>query len=113
MPSYKLSYFSVKALGEPIRFLLSYGGEDFQDVRFEKEDWLNLKPNYPFGQVPVLEVDGKVAHQSIAIARYLAKQVQNESWQQCHMNHFQINPRLGQEFMIKNTPIIISWTLIR
>lgn len=29
----------------------------------------------PFGQVPVLEFNGKVYHQSIAISRYLAKQV--------------------------------------
>lgn len=29
----------------------------------------------PFGQVPVLEHNGKLAHQSVAIARYLAKQV--------------------------------------
>lgn len=29
----------------------------------------------PFGQVPVLEHDGKLAHQSVAIARYVAKQV--------------------------------------
>lgn len=29
----------------------------------------------PFGQVPILEIDGKVIHQSMAITRYLAKLV--------------------------------------
>jgi hypothetical protein len=43
-PKYKLSYFGVKALGEPIRLLLSYGGIEFEDYRFEREQWLQLKP---------------------------------------------------------------------
>ncbi|CAH1407481.1 unnamed protein product [Nezara viridula] len=73
MPSYKLTYFPVAALGEPIRFLLSYLGEDFEDYRFNSEDWPTIKPNMPFGKVPVLEVDGKKVHQSTAISRYLGK----------------------------------------
>jgi hypothetical protein len=43
-PTYKLTYFNVKALGEPIRFLLSYGGIEFEDHRIEKEEWPQLKP---------------------------------------------------------------------
>ncbi len=38
----------------------------------------------PMGQMPVLEFNGKRAHQSIAIARYLAKQVGlagNDDWE--------------------------------
>ncbi|KAJ9587111.1 hypothetical protein L9F63_028317, partial [Diploptera punctata] len=74
-PTYKLIYFNVKALGEPIRFILSYGGLQFEDYRFEREDWLKLKPSMPFGKTPVLEIDGKQTHQSGAVSRYLAKQV--------------------------------------
>lgn len=74
MPSYKLTYFPVKALAEPIRFLFSYAGIDFVDDRFDRDDWPKIKPNMPFGQVPVLEIDGKKISQSVAIARYLAKQ---------------------------------------
>ncbi|KAH1010246.1 hypothetical protein HUJ05_004565 [Dendroctonus ponderosae] len=74
-PPYKLTYFDIMGLAEPIRLLLSYGNLDFEDCRVPKESWPNIKPNMPFGQIPVLEFNGKVYHQSIAISRYLAKQV--------------------------------------
>jgi len=74
MPSYKLIYFPITALAEPIRLLFNYAGIEFEDERFDKEDWPKLKPTMPFGKVPVLEVDGKKVHQSAAISRYLAKQ---------------------------------------
>lgn len=38
----------------------------------------------PFGKVPVLEIDGKVVNQSIAISRYLAKKAGlagNDEWE--------------------------------
>ncbi|KYN30202.1 Glutathione S-transferase, partial [Trachymyrmex cornetzi] len=74
MPSYKLIYFPITALAEPIRFLFSYAGIEFEDERFDRNDWAKLKPTMPFGKVPVLEVDGKKIDQSTAISRYLAKQ---------------------------------------
>ncbi|KAF5279374.1 hypothetical protein FQA39_LY05484 [Lamprigera yunnana] len=83
-PTYKVSYFPLKALGEPIRFLFSYGGIEFEDIRYEFEEWPQLKNKMPFGQMPVLEVDGKQAHQSIAICRYLAKKVKlngSDDWE--------------------------------
>lgn len=74
MPTYKLIYFPIKALAEPIRFMLSYMEQDFEDVRVDKADWPEWKPKMPFGKVPVLEIDGKQLHQSGAICRYLATQ---------------------------------------
>uniref|UniRef100_A0A8D8MFA8 glutathione transferase n=1 Tax=Culex pipiens TaxID=7175 RepID=A0A8D8MFA8_CULPI len=75
MPDYKVYYFNVKALGEPLRFLLSYGNLPFDDIRITREEWPALKPTMPMGQMPILSVDGKKVHQSVAMSRYLAKQV--------------------------------------
>ncbi|KAF5279380.1 hypothetical protein FQA39_LY05490 [Lamprigera yunnana] len=74
-PTYKLIYWPISGIAEPIRYLLSYGGIDFEDFRFVQKKWPEIKPDMPFGQVPVLEIDGKAAYQSIAICRYLAKKV--------------------------------------
>uniref|UniRef100_A0A146L712 glutathione transferase n=1 Tax=Lygus hesperus TaxID=30085 RepID=A0A146L712_LYGHE len=74
MPTYKLTYFPVKALAEPIRFMLSYMGQDFEDFRFQRENWPAIKPTAPFGKAPFLEIDGKMVHQSTAITRYLGKE---------------------------------------
>jgi prostaglandin-H2 D-isomerase / glutathione transferase len=39
----KLSYFNVTALGEPIRYLLSYGGIEFEDERHTLESFAAVK----------------------------------------------------------------------
>ncbi|KAG5666840.1 hypothetical protein PVAND_014850 [Polypedilum vanderplanki] len=76
MPQYTLTYFDIEALGEPIRMLLSYGKIPFTDNRIDFEkDWAKFKAAMPMGQLPILEIDGKVMYQSMAISRYLAKQV--------------------------------------
>nr|CAI5851113.1 unnamed protein product [Callosobruchus analis] len=74
-PHYKVTYFDLNAVGEPIRVLLSYGRLEFEDIRVKFKDWPALKPKMPYGQIPILECDGKVAHQHIAICRYLAKKL--------------------------------------
>ncbi|XP_050440871.1 glutathione S-transferase-like [Adelges cooleyi] len=71
--TYKLTYFNIRGKAEPIRFILAYSGIDYEDNRIDPSTWLSLKPNAPFGQLPLLEIDGKVLNQSMAICRYLAK----------------------------------------
>ncbi|CAK1587226.1 unnamed protein product [Parnassius mnemosyne] len=71
MPKVTLTYFNVKGLGEGIRMLLAYGDQEFEDKRITKDEWPALKPKTPFGQLPVLEIDGKQYAQCLAICRYL------------------------------------------
>ncbi|CAL8129920.1 unnamed protein product [Orchesella dallaii] len=39
IPKYKVTYFNYMWLAEPIRYLLSYVKEDFEDVRVSWEEW--------------------------------------------------------------------------
>jgi len=73
MPHYKLTYFNTMGRAEVIRLLFAQAEVPYDDVRIEKEQWPDLKPKTPFGQVPILEEDGKVLSQSQAIATYLAR----------------------------------------
>ena len=73
MVNYKLVYFNARGRAELIRWIFAVGGQEFEDVRFEREDWPKFKPDAPFGQAPYLEIhDGaKVTRvpQSTAIGR--------------------------------------------
>lgn len=59
--------------GELPRLLFIFGGVAFVDKSVEIADVPALKPKLPLGQLPVVEVDGKVFCQSGAIQRYAAK----------------------------------------
>lgn len=45
MAEYKLTYFTIKGLAEPIRLILSYMDVKFEDIRIEREDWPKIKPS--------------------------------------------------------------------
>lgn len=47
-PSYKLIFFPVKAIAEPIRYLLNYGKIKFEDVRVEKAKFSTIKDGKNF-----------------------------------------------------------------
>ncbi|ESO99821.1 hypothetical protein LOTGIDRAFT_173480 [Lottia gigantea] len=73
MPDYKLHYFDTRARAEVARILFAAAGQPFEDVRYTPEQWVVFKPKTPFGQLPCLEVDGKLYGQSNAINSYLAR----------------------------------------
>ncbi|TDH68046.1 hypothetical protein CCR75_008189 [Bremia lactucae] len=69
-PKLKLTYLAAPGRAEPIRLAFFIGGVEFEDERLTPEEMLARKPSLPFNQVPVLEVDGEVVAQSLAILRY-------------------------------------------
>lgn len=45
MGGYKLTYFNLKVLGEPIRMLLHAADQPFEDDRIEAQNWPEKKPS--------------------------------------------------------------------
>jgi len=73
-PVYKFTYFDIMGVGESIRYMMTYGGVNFENVAINYEtQYPTIKKNFPFGRLPVLEFEGKVLYQPMAIARFLAK----------------------------------------
>lgn len=65
----------------------------------------------PFGKVPVLEIDGKVVNQSMAISRYLAKKAGltgNDEWESLLIDIAVDNisdMRQGRQVIVMTSPI--------
>ena len=80
MPNVKLTYFDLRARAEPCRLLLAYGGIKYQDERItpswvDAKPWAALKPSTPYGQLPLLKWGDEVLSQSMACARFIAREV--------------------------------------
>ncbi|XP_059143179.1 glutathione S-transferase 3-like [Physella acuta] len=69
----KIIYFDARGRAELCRLMLEAAGRKYDDVRHTRESWPTEKPNTPFGQMPVLEVDGQRFAQSVAMANYIAR----------------------------------------
>ena len=62
-----------------IRLIFVATGTDFEDIRYEPpgtQEWpdAKLRENFPGDQVPCLEVNGRKYGQSMAIARFIARE---------------------------------------
>ena len=74
MPQLKLSYFDFHGgRAEPARLAFVVGGVTFEDHRFAFPEFAEVRKSTPFGQVPVLSVDGVQVTQCDAITRYAGK----------------------------------------
>ncbi len=74
MAQLHLSYFDVHGgRAEPVRLAFHLGGVPFEDHRFKFPEFETVRKNTPFGQVPVLQVDGVQVTQCDAILRYAGK----------------------------------------
>lgn len=72
---YVLTYFNAKGRAETIRLVFAVAGVPFEDKRIQGQNWPELKPQTPWGHIPILTVEGKgTIGQSIAIARYVARE---------------------------------------
>ena len=82
-----LAYWDIRGLAQPIRLLLEYVGEPYEDKRyvqgpgpgFDKSCWTQVKdsilgPEYPFPNLPYLQDGDTVVTQSNAIVRYIARE---------------------------------------
>lgn len=67
-------YFRGRGRGEQLRWVLAAANVTFENRVMETHDeFLALKPQLLFGQVPMLEIDGKHIVQTQAAIRYVAR----------------------------------------
>jgi len=74
MPKLRLTYFDIKgSRGQVARLALELAGVEYDDHRISFTEFSATKDSFPFGAIPVLEVDGQVVAQSNGINRYIGK----------------------------------------
>ena len=69
----KVHYGNAYGLGESIRMILEHAGQHYENIDYTRASMPEAKATgkLEFGQVPVLEIDGKYFAQSQAVARFL------------------------------------------
>ena len=73
----KLTYFNFPFWrAEASRIALHLADIPFEDIRPTRDEFREMKASgdLPYGQLPILEVEGRIIAQSVAIARFCGKQ---------------------------------------
>lgn len=73
MSKVKLTYFGIEAAAEKVRLALVMCNKEFEDERIDFAAWGARKASTPYGQLPIMDIDGKVFAQSGAMMRWAAR----------------------------------------
>lgn len=74
MTDYKLTYFDMDGgRAEPVRIAFHAAGIDFDDIRISFADFGEMRKDFRFNCVPILEIDGTTVTQSNAMCRFVGK----------------------------------------
>jgi glutathione S-transferase len=73
-PSIKIVYYDAKGRAEITRLVLAAGGIKWEEEVIDDAKWKTEKEKTPFGQLPVMEVNGKRFAQSLAMANFAARE---------------------------------------
>jgi len=74
MPEITLTYFDIQGVAEKVRLALVLGDIPFTDNRVKFDQWAAMKPTTPYGQLPIMSIDGgEPMAQSEAMLRYAGK----------------------------------------
>jgi len=75
MPKYVLHYFPFPGRAECIRHAFRVGKIDFEEKNYTFPEFMEAKKSglFPYGSIPVLEIDGKMFAQSNALLNYVGK----------------------------------------
>ena len=90
-PKIKIFYLNGRGRAEVPRWICEIGGMPYEDVRLSFDEWLKIKPNAVFGQLPEVEYDGVMIAQSKAITRFLSKKAGlagKDDMEQCQIDMF-------------------------
>ncbi|TMW67055.1 hypothetical protein Poli38472_012171 [Pythium oligandrum] len=72
-PQLMLTYFNAAARADYIRLAFFIGNVPFEDYRMSRDKFPSVQSSFPYGQLPVLEVDGEVIAHSQGILRYAGR----------------------------------------
>lgn len=70
---YTVLYFDSRGRAEPVRLALALAGQPFDERHVTRDNWLEVKPTTPLGQVPVLFDGDRAIPQTSAILRLIGR----------------------------------------
>jgi len=81
-PNIKLFFFNFKGRAEAIRLMLTIANVPFEDIRLSQEKFKEMKDSgcFKFGEIPVLEIDGKQYSETYALESFAGKMANLYPW---------------------------------